>query len=187
MPDQAADPLAAFLSESVLLLGLGAAFLALLGYHLLDSRRRARRVAAIRASGEFGPRSAAVAAILARAGRLSPAEVARLGDAQRRAVRRDPRLDKDPPDVRRLRQRAYANERDVAALAAARAAGDTIRASAAAAGVTAADLRDAALAAADAAGATVAADRLEVEEIRLLTRAWREVAASPGAGVVGGR
>jgi len=181
MPAQNPDPFGALLSESALWVGLIAAFLLLLGYHLVDTRRRARRVRAIRAAGEYGPRSGAVASILERAGRLSPADMARLGDAHRRAVGRDPRMDRDPAEFRRLRDRAYGNERDVVALAAARAAADAIRASAAAPAVAPIDVRDAALAAGDAAGATVAADRLELEEARLLTRAWREVAGSLGA------
>jgi hypothetical protein len=179
--DQAADPLAALLSESILWLGLLAVFLVLLGFHLLDARRRARRVRAIRTGGDYGPRSAAVAGILERVGRLSPADIARLGDAHRRATGRDPRMDRDPAEFRRLRDRAYGNERDVVALAAARAAAEAISGSAAAAAVAPPDVRDAALAAGDAAGAMVAADRLEVDEVRLLTRAWREVVGSLGA------
>ncbi len=187
MPAQTPDPLGALLTESALWVGLIAVFVLLLGYHLLDARRRAVRARAIRAAGEYGPRSAAVIGILEGAGRLSPAEIARLGDAHRRAVGRDPRMDRDPADFRRLRDRAYGNERDVVALAAAGAAADAIRAAAGAATVAPPDVQDAALAAGDAAGATVAADRLELEEVRLLTRAWREVVGPVGAVPRAGR
>jgi hypothetical protein len=182
MTDQDPDPLAAISAEAAFWVALIAVFLVLLGIHLVDSWRRGRRVRAIQASGDYGPRSAAVGGILAAIGRMSPADIARLGDAHRRATGRDPRMERDPAEWRRLRDRAYGNERDVAALAAARAAADAIRASAVAASVAPVDLRDAALAAADAAGATVAADRLEREEARRLTRAWREVAGSTPGG-----
>ena len=172
------DPAGALSAELALWVGLIVAFVLLLGFHLVDTRRRARRLREIRASSDFGPASAAVAGILAAIGRMSPADIARLGDAHRRATGRDPRLDRDPAEFRRLRDRAYGNKRDVVALAAAEAASDAIRASASANTVAPIDLRDAALAAADAAGATVAAGRLDREQLRLLTRAWREVAGS---------
>jgi len=187
MTDQGANPLGTLFAESALWVGLILAFVLLLGIHLVDGWRRARRLRAIQASGAYGPRSAMVVSILATIGRLSPADIARLGDAHRRVTGRDPRMDRDPAEFRRLRNRSYANERDVVALAAARAAADAIRASAAAATVAPIDVRDAALAAGDAAGATVAADRLEAEEVRLLTRAWREVAGSiSGSARAGG-
>lgn len=181
MTGPSADPLGALSAEAALWVGLIAAFLLLLGYHLVDSRRRVRRLRAIRARGDYGPGSAAVAGILAAIGRMSPADIARLGDAHRRATGRDPRLERDPAEFRRLRDRAYGNQRDLVALAAAQAAAEAVRASAAAPTVAPVDLRDAALAAADAAGATVAADRLERDELRLLTRAWREVVGSTGS------
>jgi hypothetical protein len=174
------DPAGALSAELALWVGLIAAFVLLLGYHLVDTRRRARRLRSIRASGDYGPRSATVAGMLAAIGRMAPADIARLGDAHRRATGRDPRMDRDPAEFRRLRDRAYGNQRDIVAVAAAQAAGDAIRTAPAAATVAPVDLRDAALAAADAAGATVAADRLEREELRLLTRAWREVVGLPG-------
>ena len=178
--DQGPNPLGALLSESAVWGGLIVAFVLLLGIHLVDTRRRAQRLRVIQATGAYGPRSALIASLLETIGRLSPADIARLGDAHRRATGRDPRLERDPAEFRGLRNRAYGNERDVVALAAARAAADAIRASAAAATVAPVDVRDAALAAGDAAGATVAADRLELEEVRLLTRAWREVTGSIG-------
>jgi hypothetical protein len=174
------DPAGAFSAEFALWVGLIAAFVLLGGYHLVDTRRRARRVRAIQASGDYGPRSAAIGGLLATIGRMSPAEIARLGDAHRRATGRDPRMDRDPAEFRRLRDRAYGNQRDIVAVAAARAAGDAIRTSPSAATVAPGDLRDAALAAADAAGAAVAGERLEREELRLLTRAWREVNGTSG-------
>jgi hypothetical protein len=181
MTGPSADPVGALSAEAALWVGLIVAFALLLGYHLVDSRRRVRRLRAIRASGDYGPRSEAVRSLLAAIGRMSPADVARLGDAHRRATGRDPRLDRDPAEYRKLRDRAYGNQRDVAALAAAQAAADAVRESPAAATVAPMDLRDAALAVADAAGATVAADRLQREELRLLTRAWREVVGTPGS------
>ncbi|MCU0483536.1 MAG: hypothetical protein MUC54_04585 [Chloroflexi bacterium] len=181
MSGSSGDPAGAFSAEVALWVGLIAVFLLLLGYHLLDTRLRARRLRAIRMRGDFGPRSATITSFLASIERLSPADIARLGDAHRRATGRDPRMDRDPAAYRKLRERAYGNQRDVVALAAAEAAADAIRTAAAAASVAPGDLRDAALAAADAAGAMVAADRLEVEEVRLLTRAWREVAGGRGS------
>lgn len=180
MTGNGADPLGALSAEAALWVGLIAAFLLLLGYHLLDTRRRARRLRQVRASGDYGPRSTAVAGLLVTIGRMSPADIARLGDAHRRATGRDPRMDRDPAEFRRLRDRAYGNQRDIVAVAAAQAAAEAVRAAPAAATVAPGDLRDAALAAGDAAGAIVAADRLEREELRQLTRAWREVAGPSG-------
>jgi len=168
------------------------AFLGLLGLHLADMRRRRARTAEIRATGDFGERAAAVRDIVERAGRLVPAEGARLAEARRRAAQRDPRLNRDPAAIRRARDRAYANQRDVVAVAAAAAArAAALAALVAAPGdptapprpgtVAAVDRGDAALAAADAAAAVVAADRIPAEEFRLLTRAWREVVGPVGA------
>ena len=168
------------------------AFLGLLGLHVVDMRRRRARAAEIRATGDYGERAAAVREIIERAGRLLPAEGARLAEARRRAAQRDPRVNRDPAGVRRARDRAYANQRDVVGVAAAAAARDAaLVALVAATGDPAApprpgtvagvDRGDAALAAADAAAAVVAADRIPAEEFRLLTRAWREVIGPVGA------
>jgi hypothetical protein len=79
-----------------------------------------------------------------------------------------------PAATRRARDRAFANERDVVALAAAAGARDAALAALAA-------LQDPALrrvaaeCAAETAAAVVAVDRIPADEFRILTKAWREV------------
>ena len=94
--------------------------------------------------------------------------------ARRAALEYDQRARKAPAAARRARDRAFANERDVVAIAAASGARD-----AALAGL--ATLPDPALrrlaaeCAAETAAAIVAVDRIQADEFRALTRAWREV------------
>jgi hypothetical protein len=168
--DQARN-LASDLLVWVVLLG---AFGILAAIHLLDGRRRRRRVVEICATGAYGPRAEIVRAIVARAGLLDADEATRLEAARRAALEYAPRGRKAPAAARRARDRAFANERDVVALAAATGARD-----AALAGL--ATLPDPALrrlaaeCAAETAAAVVAVDRIPAEEFRALTRAWREV------------
>ena len=169
-PDQARD-LASELLVWVALLG---AFGILVAFHLLDGRRRRRRVVEICATGTYGPRAEVVRSIVARAGSLGPDDAARLASARSAALEFDPRVRKPPAAARRARDRAFANERDVVALAAATGA----RAAALASLASLADpvLRGgAAECAAETAAAVVAVDRIPADEFRTLTRAWREV------------
>ena len=169
-PEQARS-LASELIVWVVLLG---AFGILLAIHLVDGRRRGRRAAEIRASGAYGPRAEAVRAVVDRAAALEPDEATRLTAARYVALEYDSRLRKAPAAARRARDRAFANERDVVALAAASAARDAALASLAALPDPALR-RLAAECAAETAGAIVAADRIPADEFRALTRAWREV------------
>ena len=168
--DQARD----LASELIVWVALLGAFGILAAIHFLDGRRRRRRVVEISAGSAYGPRAEIVRAIVARAGLLEPDEAARLDVARRAALEYDPRARKAPAAARRARDRAFANERDVVALAAAAAA----RNAALAALATLPDpalRRVAAECAAETAAAVVAADRIPAEEFRALTRAWREV------------
>lgn len=161
-------------SELIVWVALLGGFGILATIHLVDGRRRRRRVVEICASGAYGPRAEIVRAIVARAGSLDADEAERLGAARRTALEYDPRARKAPAAARRARDRAFANERDVVALAAASGARD-----AALAGL--ATLPDPALrrlaaeCAAETAAAVVAVDRIPADEFRALTRAWREV------------
>ena len=169
-PDQARD-LASELLVWVALLG---AFGILVAFHLLDGRRRRRRVVEICATGAYGPRAEIVRAIVARAGALGPDDAARLASARSAALDFDPRVRKPPAAARRARDRAFANERDVLALAAATGA----RNAALGALATLTDpalRRTAAECAAETAAAIVAVERMPADEFRALTRAWREV------------
>ena len=162
-----------FASELLVWVGLLGAFGILAAIHLVDGRRRARRVVEIRAAGAYGSRAEVVQAIVARAGLLGADEAARLDAARSVALERDPRARKLPAAARRARDRAFANERDVVALAAATAARDA----ALAALVSLPDpalRRAAAECAAETAAAVVAVDRMPAAEFRALTRAWRE-------------
>jgi hypothetical protein len=169
------DPLRTVSGDLLLTLLIGAVFLALLAVHRRDLRRRRRRVADIRATGEYGDRSTAVAAVLAAAARLDGAAAAALAAERRRAFAWDPRLAKVPKAARRARDRAFTSERDDVARAAAEAARDAATTALAAVGVANGPRGEAAEAAAEAAAAIVAADRLTAAEFKMLTRAWRVV------------
>jgi hypothetical protein len=161
-------------SELILWVALLGGFGILAAFHFVDGRRRRRRVIEICATGAYGPRAGIVAAIMERAGSMTPDEATRLEAARRTALEYDPRARKAPAAARRARDRAFANERDVVALAAATGARDAALA-------TLAELPDPALrrlaaeCAAETAAAVVAVDRIPADEFRALTRAWREV------------
>ncbi len=177
----------------VVLLG---AFLLLASFHFLDVRRRRLRRRAIRTGGDYGPRSPEVLAVLAAAAMLDPATARRLAGARRRTFDWDPRMQKPPKAARTARDRAFANERDDRATAAAEEAreratialaappaGGALGAGSAGSSAPAdpdllLDAREAAECAAETAGAIVAAERIPAPEYRLLTRAWREVIGS---------
>jgi hypothetical protein len=178
------DDGARLLSADLLLTFLfGAAFVALFALHRWDLLRRRRRVAALRAAGDFGPNSAAVAGVIAAAGGLDAKTAGRLSVERRRAFEWDPRLDKIPKVARHARERAFASERDDVTRAAADAARDA--ALAVLAGAPPDELeervrREAAECAAETAGAIAAAERLAAGEFRMLTRAWRTVVGPIG-------
>jgi hypothetical protein len=161
-------------SELILWVALLGGFGILAAFHFVDGRRRRRRVIEICATGAYGPRAGIVAAIVSRAGSLAPDEATRLEAARRTALEYDPRARKAPRAARRARDRAFANERDVVALAAATGARDAALAALV-------ELPDPALrrlaaeCAAETAAAVVAVDRIPADEFRALTRAWREV------------
>ncbi len=174
-----ADQARALVSELLVWAVLLGAFGILLAIHLVDGRRRRRRVVEICATGEFGPRAEAVREIVARAGTLDAGEAARLVAARRAALDYDPRGRRAPAAARRARDRAFANERDVVALAAATGARELAL-------VALGSLPDpetrrtAAECAAETAAAIVAVDRIPADEFRALTRAWREVVGPIG-------
>ncbi len=161
-------------SELLVWVALLGAFGVLAAFHFLDGRRRRRRVIEICATGEFGPRAEIVRGIVERAGTLDADEAARLEAARRVALEYDPKARKAPAAARRARDRAFANERDVVALAAATGARDAAM-SGLAALADPALRRLAAECAAETAAAVVAVDRIPAAEFRALTRAWREV------------
>ena len=161
-------------SELILWVALLGGFGILAAFHLIDGRRRRRRVVEICGTGAYGPRAGIVQAIVARAGSMSPDEAARLEAARRTALEYDPRARKAPAAARRARDRAFANERDVVALAAATGARNAALASLVALPDPALR-RLAAECAAETAAAVVAAERIPADEFRALTRAWREV------------
>ena len=121
-PDQA-RALASELLVWAVLLG---AFGILAAFHLVDGRRRRRRVVEICSTGEYGPRAEVVRGIVARAG-VAGARTKRRGWIARGGSRSsyDPRARRAPAAARRARDRAFANERDVVALAAATGARDS--------------------------------------------------------------
>jgi hypothetical protein len=157
-----------------------AVFLVLFGVHRLDLRRRRRRVMALRAAGSFGPNSASVAAVVAAAATLDVSAARSLAEERRRAFDWDPRLDKPPKAARAARDRAFANERDDVARAAAEAARDAAMGSLAGAAIDERVRIEAAGSAAETAGAMVSVDRLTAAEFRMLTRAWRTVVGPIG-------
>lgn len=176
------DTLRTFSADILLTLAIGVLFLVLWGLHRRDLRRRRARVAAMRAASDFGERSAAVAAVVAAAGALGPAAAAALAAERRRAFDWDPRLEKVPKAARTARDRAFANERDDVARAAADAARDAASGALAGARLDDRVRTEAAEAAAEAAAAIVAADRIPAAEFKMLTRAWRAVVGPVGVG-----
>ena len=178
-----AEDLRLLSADLLMTLLFGAAFVALFVLHRWDLRRRRRRVAALRAAGDFGPNSAAVASVVAAAGGLDATAAGRLAVERRRAFEWDPRLDKIPKVARHARDRAFASERDDVAMAASDEARDAVRA--ALDGTPPAELEErvrleAAECAAETAGAIAAVDRLSATEFRMLTRAWRTVVGPIG-------
>ena len=164
-------------ADLLLTLFLGAVFLALFLLHRWDLRRRRWRVDALRAAGDFGPNSAAVAGVVSAAGALDAKAAERLSVERRRAFEWDPRLEKVPKVARLARDRAFANQRDDVARAAADAARDAATAALLGAppALEARVRREAAECAAETAAAIAAADRIPAAEFRMLTRAWRTV------------
>jgi hypothetical protein len=168
------DQARAFLSEAIVWVVLLGAFLVLLGVHFLDQRRRRGNRARIRRDGDWGPRAAAVEMVLAAARRLDATTAERLAQRRRAAFAWDPRLDKPPKVARDARRRAFENERDDRAMAAA----EEGRARAIAAlghAAQGAAVRETAESAAETAAAIVAFDRIPGPEFRMLTKAWRDV------------
>jgi hypothetical protein len=159
---------------------LGAVFVILYAVHRWDLLRRRRRVAALRAAGEFGPNRVAVAAVVAAAAGLDTRRAEDLAAERRRSFEWDPRLEKVPKAARAARDRAFANERDDVARAAADAARDAARGALADAAVDARVRLEAAECAAETAGAVVATERIPAAEFRMLTRAWRTVVGPVG-------
>lgn len=177
------EDLRLFSADLLLTFLFGAVFVALFALHRWDLRRRRRRVAALRAAGEFGPNSAAVAALVAAAATLDAAAADRLSVERRRAFEWDPRLDRIPKVARHARDRAFASERDDVAMAAADEARDAVRAVLAGAPPAGLEERvrlEAAECAAETAGAMAAVERISATEFRMLTRAWRTVVGPIG-------
>jgi hypothetical protein len=174
------EDLRLFSADLLMTLLFGAVFVALFALHRWDLRRRRRRVAALRAAGEFGPNSAAVIAVVAAAGGLDAEVAGKLAVERRRAFEWDPRLDKIPKVARLARDRAFASERDDVARAAADAARDAAMAALAEAAVEVRVRHEAAECAAETAGAISAAERIPAAEFRMLTRAWRTVVGPVG-------
>ncbi len=189
------DGAASLSADLLLTLGFGAVFIVLLGLHRWDLRRRRRRVGEIRRTGAFGPNAGAVEAVVAAAAMIDAVLARKLAAERRKAFAWDPRLERTPKAARAARDRAFANERDDVARAAADAAraavlgalpapgaGSPARgARADPAAVEAARVRlEAAESAAEAAGAIVAVERIPADQFRMLTRAWRSVVSPVG-------
>jgi hypothetical protein len=174
------DDLRQLSADLLLTLVLGAGFLVLFAVHRWDLRRRRRRVAAIRAAGDFGPNGGPVRALLEAAGSLDAAAARDLAAGRRLAFDWDPRLEKVPKAARLARDRAFASERDDAARAAAEAARDAAAAALATVDVEPRVRAEAAECAAETAGALVAVERIPAAEFRMLTRAWRTVVGPVG-------
>ena len=179
-PRVTSEQLRVFTADVLLTLAFVAVFLVLFALHRWDLRRRRRRVAALRAAADFGPRSAAVTGVMTAAGALDAPAAARLAAERRRAFAWDPRLEKVPKVARAARDRAFANERDDVARAAADAARDAAAHALAGSGAEERVRVEAAEAAAEAAGAVVAVERIPADEFRMLTRAWRTVVGPVG-------
>lgn len=167
-------------ADFLLTLVLGAAFLALFALHRWDLHRRRTHVAALRAAGDFGSNSATVAAVIAAAAGLDAETAERLAVERRRAFEWDPRLEKVPKLARLARDRAFANQRDDVARAAADAARDAAIAALAGVPVEERVRRDAAECIAETAAAVTAVERIPAAEFRMLTRAWRTVVGPIG-------
>lgn len=174
-PSVTEDQLRTFVADLLLTGVFVAVFLALLALHRLDLRRRRGRVAALRRAGDFGPRSGAVADVVAAAAELDAAAAAALAAERRRSFEWDPRLTRPPKAARQARDRAFASERDDVARAAAEEARDAAARALAGAAIDEPVRAEAAESAAEAAAAIVAADRITAAEFRMLTRAWRTV------------
>jgi hypothetical protein len=166
-----------FVSEAIVWVALIGAFLVLLCIHLFDLRRRRRNRERIRAASDWGPNAAAVDAVLAGAARLDPVQAERLAARRRAAFEWDPRLEKAPKAARAARQRAFENQRNDRATAAADEARDRVLAAVATSGPAAESASgvEAAECAAETAGAIVNVAAVPAAEFRMLTRAWREV------------
>ncbi len=167
-------------ADVLVTLGFVALFLVLFAFHRWDLRRRRRRVTSLRAAGAFGPRSGSVKEIVEAARALDGPAADRLAAERRRAFDWDPRLEKVPKVARAARDRAFANERDEVARAAADAARDAAAGALVGSGVDRRVRLEAAEAAAEAAGAVVAVERMPAGEFRMLTRAWRTVVGPIG-------
>jgi len=174
------DDLRQLSADLLLTLVLGAGFLVLFAVHRWDLRRRRRRVAAIRAAGDFGPHGAPVRALLEAAGSLDAAAAGDLAAGRRLAFDWDPRLEKVPKAARLARDRAFASERDDVARAAAETARDAALGALATADVDPRVRAEAAECVAETAGALVAVERIPAAEFRMLTRAWRTVVGPVG-------
>jgi hypothetical protein len=175
------DDGARILSADILLtLLFGVAFLALFALHRWDLRRRRIHAAALRTAGDFGVNSATVAAVVAAAAGLDADTAQRLAVERRRAFEWDPRLEKVPKVARLARDRAFANQRDDVARAAADAGRDAAIAALAGATLEERVRREAAECIAETAGAVSAAPRIPAAEFRMLTRAWRTVVGPIG-------
>ncbi|MDA8237694.1 MAG: hypothetical protein M0T75_07420 [Chloroflexi bacterium] len=177
MPDEG---LRFAVGDLLLTLALGVVFLVLFGFHRLDLRRRRRRAAAIREAGAFGPDRDAVRVLIAAAATLDGPTARALAAERRRAFDWDPRLEKVPKVARIARERAFANERDDVARAAADAARGAAAGALATSGTDVRTRLEAAECAAETAAALVAAPRIPAAEFRMLTRAWRTVVGPVG-------
>ncbi len=166
--------------EDLLWAAIIVVFVALAAYHLGSDVLRRRRVRVLRQTGEFGPRSPDVDAILERANTLTASESVELAHARRAAEGAAPK------PWRAARSRAFANERDIHALAAAGAGRDAamrrIGILAASSGLDARLGADVAEAVAETTGTVAARDRLDPEDVKLLTRAWRTAVGPLAAG-----
>lgn len=178
MTDEALRALAA---DLLITFAFGTLFLALFAAHRWDMRRRRRRVAVLRESGTFGPRSQAVKDVVVAAAELGAAAARALAAERRRAFEWDPRLRRVPRAARAARDRAFANERDDVARAAAEEARDATRRALSGEDLDDAVRSEAAECAAETAAAIVAADRIPSADFRMLTRAWRSIVGPVGA------
>ncbi len=175
-----ADGLREISGDLLLTLVIAALFVSLFLGHQVDMRRRRRRVAAVRATGDYGPDAAAVIALVAAAAGLDARAASLLAAERRQAFDWDPRLEKIPKVARTARDRAFANLRDDVARAAAEAAREAAAGALSAAAVEPRVRLEAAECAAETAGAMAAVARMPSAEFRMLTRAWRSVVGPIG-------